>query len=96
MHAHSQEVDLAELRGSSAQGNTHMAGLLIVEEAAGMLRVPVSWLRHRVANRQVSCTRLGRHIRFTREQVAAIVDGSVQPQVEEPFTGLTRRARRPR
>ena len=70
--------------------------LLTLEEAAAVLRVPVSWLRHRVANRQVTCTRLGRHIRFTREQVVAIVDSGVQPVVEESFTGLTRRARRSR
>ncbi|MDP9181945.1 MAG: helix-turn-helix domain-containing protein [Actinomycetota bacterium] len=70
--------------------------LLTLDEVAAILRVPVSWLRHRVANHSVACTRLGRHIRFTREQVATIVDGAVQPLIEEPVTGLTRRARRPR
>jgi excisionase family DNA binding protein len=69
--------------------------LLTIEEAAEVLSVPVSWLRKRVANHTVACTRLGRHVRFTREQVAAIIDGAAQPVVAPPLTGLTRRSRRP-
>lgn len=69
--------------------------LLSLEEAAELLSVPVSWLKRRVANHTVACTRLGRHIRFTREQVAAIIDDAAQPIVVPPRTGLTRRSRRP-
>lgn len=69
--------------------------LLTVEEAAAMLAVPASWLKQRVAARSVACTRLGRHVRFTRDQVAAIIDASEQPALPTPLTGLTRRSRRP-
>jgi excisionase family DNA binding protein len=41
------------------------APLLTVEQAAALLAVPPSWLKQRVAARTVTCTRLGRHIRFT-------------------------------
>jgi hypothetical protein len=56
--------------------------------------VPTSWLRTRVAEHKVACTRLGRHIRFTRQQLQELVDLSVQPAVSMPLTGLTRRSRR--
>jgi excisionase family DNA binding protein len=69
--------------------------LLTVEEAAEVLSVPVTWLRKRVANQAVECTRLGRHVRFTHEQVAAIIDAATQPVLAPPLTGLTRRSRRP-
>jgi excisionase family DNA binding protein len=68
--------------------------LLTLEEAAEILSVPVSWLRKRVANHALPCTRLGRHIRFTREQVAGIVEAAAEPAVAMPLTGLTRRSRR--
>lgn len=69
--------------------------LLTLDEAAAVLAVPPSWLKQRVAARTVACTRLGRHIRFTRSQVAAIVVASEQPVLAVPLTGLTRRSRRP-
>jgi excisionase family DNA binding protein len=69
--------------------------LLTIDEAAAMLSVPISWLKQRVASHSVGCTRLGRHIRFTREQVAAIIDAAAQPVAQQPLTGLTRRSRRP-
>jgi excisionase family DNA binding protein len=68
--------------------------LLTVEEAAELLSVPVSWLKKRVANHAVPCTRLGRHIRFTREQLAGIVEAAADPAAVMPLTGLTRRSRR--
>ena len=68
--------------------------LLTVEEAAEVLRVPASWLRHRVASHEVACIRLGRHIRFTRGQLAVLIETAVQPVLEAPQVGLTRRARR--
>ena len=68
--------------------------LMTLEEAAEALSVPPSWLRTRVAEHKVACTRLGRHIRFTRQQLQDVVDMSVQPVVPVPLTGLTRRSRR--
>lgn len=69
--------------------------LLTIEEAAARLAVPASWLKTRVAHHQVACTRLGRHVRFTHEQLAALVAASEQPIARAPLTGLTRRSRGP-
>lgn len=71
-----------------------VASLLTVEEAAERLNVPASWLRKRVAERKVACTRLGRHIRFTQEQLTQVVESCAQPVASTPVTGLTRRSRR--
>ena len=77
--------------GESVAGG---AVLLTVEEAAELLSVPVSWLKKRVATHAVPCTRLGRHIRFTRAQVTGIVEAAAEPVAAIPLTGLTRRSRR--
>jgi excisionase family DNA binding protein len=42
-------------------------------EAATLLRVRESWLRRRAAARQVPCTFLGKHLRFSAADLAAIV-----------------------
>ena len=86
----SAAADLARGRSSDSA-----PVLLTVEQAAGMLAVPTSWLKQRVASHAVACTRLGRHIRFTHEQLAAIVTMNEQPVAVAPLTGLTRRSRRP-
>ncbi len=69
-------------------------GLLTVAQVAAELGVPPSWLSNRVASRTVTCTRLGRHVRFTPAQVQAIVDAAEQPVLAAPAVGLTRRSRR--
>ena len=92
----SERERTANRREVAVRDDGRVMPLLTLDEAAGILRVPASWLRHRVANREIACTRLGRHIRFTHDQVAAIVDSSAQSVVEQPLIGLTRRARRPR
>jgi excisionase family DNA binding protein len=79
----------------TSDGDPASEPLLTVEQAAAMLAVPASWLKQRVASHMVACTRLGRHIRFTRDQVASIVAASEQPALTMPLTGLTRRSRRP-
>ena len=68
--------------------------LLTLAEVATLLSVPESWLRKRVASHTVPCTRLGRHIRFTRQQVDQIVLAAHQPTLPTPTFGLTRRSRR--
>jgi excisionase family DNA binding protein len=42
-------------------------------EAAGLLRVRESWLRRKAAARQIPCTFLGKHLRFSAADLAAIV-----------------------
>jgi excisionase family DNA binding protein len=50
-------------------------------EAAQRLRVRESWLRKKAAARQVPCTFLGKHLRFSPADLAAIVAASARPAV---------------
>ena len=87
---------VAAIRSRDQRGGESVgAELLTVEQAAAVLAVPTSWLKQRVSARSVPCTRLGRHIRFTRDQLVAIVTASEQPALPLPLTGLTSRSRRP-
>jgi len=57
-------------------------------EAAALLRIRESWLRRRAAARLVPCTFLGRHLRFSPTDLAAIITEHARP-------AGTRRPRRP-
>ncbi|GAB3186820.1 excisionase family DNA binding protein [Micromonospora palomenae] len=61
-------------------------------EAAALLRVSESWLRRRAGRRQIPCTFLGKHLRFSAADLAAIIAAAA-----EPATGRrpNRRRRRP-
>lgn len=61
-----------------------MSELLTFAEAAEVLNVPESWLRKKTAAHSISCTRLGRHVRFTRAQLEAIVAEAERPAVRAP------------
>jgi excisionase family DNA binding protein len=50
-------------------------------EAAQLLKVRESWLRKKAAARQVPCTFLGKHLRFSPADVAAIITAAAQPPV---------------
>jgi excisionase family DNA binding protein len=50
-------------------------------EAAQRLRVRESWLRKKAAAREVPCTFLGKHLRFSPADLAAIVAASARPAV---------------
>lgn len=50
-------------------------------EAAELLKVRESWLRKKAAARQVPCTLLGKHLRFSRAEVGAIITAAAQPPV---------------
>jgi excisionase family DNA binding protein len=50
-----------------------MTPLLTVDEAAPILNVPVTWLRKAATDRNFPCTRVGRYVRFTEEDLAEIV-----------------------
>ncbi|MER7894307.1 helix-turn-helix domain-containing protein [Micromonospora sp. NPDC094482] len=60
-------------------------------EAAARLRVPESWLRRRAGRRQIPCTFLGKHLRFSEADLAAIIATAAQPS-----TGRRHPGRRPR
>jgi excisionase family DNA binding protein len=50
-------------------------------EAAKRLRVRESWLRKKAAAREVPCTFLGKHLRFSAADLATIVTASARPAV---------------
>ena len=59
-------------------------------QAAEKLNVPESWLRKKAAARQVPCTFLGKHLRFSADNLAQIIrDGH-----RDPVTGFSARPRR--
>ena len=54
-------------------------GLLLPIEAARLLKVRESWLRKKAAARLIPCTYLGKHLRFSAHDVAAIAAGGARP-----------------
>jgi excisionase family DNA binding protein len=58
-------------------------------EAAEILRVRESWLRRKAAARMIPCTFLGKHLRFSDDDMARIVAGGAR----EPVTSRGRGAR---
>lgn len=48
-------------------------------EAADMLKVPESWLRRKAGRRLIPCTFLGKHLRFSSNDIAAIAAAGAQP-----------------
>ncbi|WP_223839161.1 helix-turn-helix domain-containing protein [Nocardiopsis deserti] len=58
-------------------------------EAAALLKVPESWLRKRASARQVPCTFIGKHLRFSSSDLEQIIrDGH-----RDPVTGPSRARR---
>jgi excisionase family DNA binding protein len=47
---------------------------LTVHEAAEMLRVPVSWLYERTRTNSIPHVKLGKYLRFDRDELTAWVD----------------------
>lgn len=47
---------------------------LTVQEAADLLRVPVSWLYERTRTNSVPRIKLGKYLRFDRDELAAWID----------------------
>lgn len=64
----------------TAQGPGDTGSLLLTPaQAAAMLQVRESWLRRRAARRQVPCSFLGKHLRFSRADLERIVADSARP-----------------
>ena len=53
--------------------------LFTPEEAAELLGVKPSWLRRKAAARAVPCTFVGKHLRFSRADLGAILAAGEQP-----------------
>lgn len=75
---------------------TDLIELYTIGEAAKLLRVPEGWLRKRVSAHAVPHTRLGKHVRFTAEQLREITAKAELEPVSVPsrMNGLSPRARR--
>ena len=70
--------------------------LLTISEAAGLLHVPEGWLRKKVSAHSVPHTRLGKHVRFTAEQLRQLIALSESPvtMTQSSCNGVSPRARR--
>lgn len=68
--------------------------LLTPADVAGLLGVTEAWVRRGAAAHLLPCTRLGRQLRFTIDQLDQIVTAAAQPAAQLPAHGLTRRTRR--
>jgi excisionase family DNA binding protein len=66
--------------GTSPEGATTPV-LYTPAEAAQLLKVRESWLRKKAAARQVPCTFLGKHLRFSPTDLAAIITAATQPAI---------------
>jgi excisionase family DNA binding protein len=66
-------------------------------QAATALQVRESWLRRRAASREVPCTFLGKHLRFSRADLDQIVADAARRITAQPSRGgRSASARRPR
>lgn len=59
--------------------------LLNIAEAAAYLNIPAATLRGKVTQRKVPFTRIGRHVRFTPQHLAAIIAAGEQPALRGPL-----------
>lgn len=60
-------------------------GLYTAAEAAGVLKVRESWLRTKASARLIPCTFIGKHLRFSDDDIAEIMRaGARQPITSRP------------
>jgi excisionase family DNA binding protein len=62
--------------------------LYTVAEAAGILKVRESWLKTKAAARLIPCTFIGKHLRFSDDDIAKIMKAGAR----QPVTSRERRA----
>lgn len=62
--------------------------LYTAAEAAGILKVRESWLKTKAAARLIPCTFIGKHLRFSDEDIAEIMKAGAR----QPITLRERRA----
>jgi excisionase family DNA binding protein len=59
--------------GSSLPPSKPTPMLYTPEQAASLLQVRPSWLRKKATAREVPCTFVGKHLRFSQADLAAII-----------------------
>ncbi len=74
----------------SVNGQLHTAA-----EAAGILKVRESWLRTKAAARLIPCTFVGKHLRFSDDDIEEIMKAGARQPVSSRGHGPARQARRP-
>ena len=73
-------ISLAENRAMHTDRQQEMAQLHTPAEAAEILRIRESWLRAKAAARAIPCTFIGKHLRFSDDDIAQIMaEGARQP-----------------
>ncbi|MEV6820945.1 helix-turn-helix domain-containing protein [Nocardiopsis dassonvillei] len=75
--------------GSDERGRPELE-VFTPAEAAALLKVPESWLRKRASARQVPCTFIGKHLRFSSSDLEQIIrDGHRDPVTGTPCARRT-------
>jgi excisionase family DNA binding protein len=76
----------------TAQGQMTTPGsrLLDIDGVADLLNVPEAWLRKAVSARTVPFTKIGKHVRFTPEHIAAIIKAGEQVPGRHAVTARTK------
>ena len=62
-----------------------------VAEAAGILRVRESWLKTKAAARLIPCTLIGKHLRFSDDDITEIMRAGARQPVTSRERGPGRR-----
>jgi excisionase family DNA binding protein len=90
------DTGLATASGTGSEAtSTDRLPLRTPSQAAQLLAIPESWLRRKAAARAIPCTFLGKHLRFSPADLAAIsVAGAQRTRTRTPTAG--RRHRRTR
>jgi excisionase family DNA binding protein len=88
-----RDTDAQQLRPPSLPNR-----LLSIQEAAEYLNVPMRWVQDAVQQRRIRCTRIGKHVRFTREHLDELIDAGEQAVLKPrhagmPQIGVSRRSR---
>lgn len=67
------------------------AQLHTASEAAGILKVRESWLKTKAAARLIPCTFVGKHLRFSDDDIAEIMKAGAREPVSARGRGHERR-----
>ena len=65
--------------------------LFTAEQAAELLQVSPSWLRRKAAARAIACTFIGKHLRFSPADLAAIINSGAKSPTSPGGTHPTKR-----
>jgi excisionase family DNA binding protein len=69
----------AARRATTSDGDQSHPGVLYTPtEAAERLAIPESWLRRKAGQRLIPCTKLGKHLRFSPNDLARIARDGAQ------------------